>query len=82
MIELIPVVPVASASFDIVVRGEDFVYHYKTDYWFRFKVSAFPDWSCGTVIAAAMKDYGLDPTTVTSVMCRTFAGDMVELFPQ
>lgn len=79
MIDLVPVVPVASARFDVVVQGEDFVHHYKTDYWFRFKVSAFPEWSCGTAIAAAMRDFDIDPATVTSVQGRTFAGDMVEL---
>ncbi|MCY1351560.1 hypothetical protein D9M68_18790 [compost metagenome] len=84
MIDLIPVVPVASAKVDVVVQGEDFAYHYKysADYWFRFKVSTFPDWSCGRIISVAMEDHDVKPSAIKSVMARTVSGDMVKLYPK
>ena len=84
MIDLIPVLPVASARFDVVVQGDDYVYHYKYSacYWFRFKVSNFPDWSAGRIIAVAMKDHDIKPATIKHVQARALTGEFVKLYPK
>jgi hypothetical protein len=68
----------------VVVQGDDYIYHYNysASYWFRFKVSNFPDWSTGRIIAVAMKDHGILPVTIKNVQARALTGEFVKLYPK
>lgn len=79
MKHLVPILPIEAVRVDVVVIGRGFAYHFKSDYWFRFKVSSMPSWARQTIIREAESVYDLDPTSKFRIRARAFSGDMIDL---